>query len=195
MAVGKDTIRFLKRQIEGKMVQSESLHFFFPEVYLGIVFGLDDVTKAVDELECPSFEKIGLAQTIYEKGTRMFAILIKNGVEDLIAEFRKHEVLDAQLPLSEARAKQIVGEIGVSLVREYQRQFLPYKFPRNMRDFHRHINDCERILPFVNEPEAVDSGGFGDIFRVTIFGSQQDLILDKVTSRLSFHALGDATQA
>jgi hypothetical protein len=186
MTAGKEIIRFLKRQIEGKMMQSENLQFFFPKVYLDIVFTPDDVSKAVNELQCSIFEKIDLAHTILEKGVRMFAILIKNGEEDLIAEFRKHELLDAQLPLSETQAKQVAGDFDISFAREYQRQFLPYKFPGDMRNFHRHINDKKRILPFVDEPKAVDSGGFDDIFRVTIFDSQQKLILDKVFSSYPF---------
>ena len=191
MAARKETLRFLKRQIEGKMVRSESLQSFFPEMYLNVMFTLDDIRKAVDELGCPIVEKIGLAQTIHEKGTRVFAILIKNGEEDLITEFRKHEVLDTQLPLGEALAKRIAGDFGISFARDYQRQFLPYRFPRDMRDYHRHIKNSERILPFVGEPENVAKGGFGDIFKVAIFHSQQEFVPDKVTHihQFSFSAM------
>ena len=192
MAAKKETIKLLKRQIESKMVQSESLHLFLPEMYLSAIFTLDDIRQAVNELECPIIEKTGLAQTIYEKGTRMFAILIKNGEEDLITEFRKHEVMDAQLPLSEVLAKRIAGDFGVSLAQNLQRQFLPYKFPQDMRDYHRHINESERILPFIGKLEAIANGGFGDIFKITIFQSQQEFVLDKVISRLSLFVLGNA---
>ncbi|KAI4169214.1 MAG: hypothetical protein LQ343_005876 [Gyalolechia ehrenbergii] len=109
----------------------------------------------------------------------MFAILIKNGEEDLITEFRKHEVLDAQLPLSQAKAEQIAGDFGIAFAQDYQRQFLPYKFPRDMRAYYRDINHNERILPFVGKPEHVASGGFGDISRVMIFNSQQEFVQDK----------------
>ena len=195
MAARKETIRFLKRQIEGKMVQSESLHSFFPELFLEVIFNLDDVRKAVDELECPVIEKTGLAHTIHKKGTRVFAILIKNGEEDLITEFRKNEVLDAQLPLSEAVAKQIAGDFGISFARDYQRQFLPYKFSRDMRDYHRRINNSERILPFVGEPAFIAEGGFGDISKVMIFNSQQEFVLNEVRSRPSLFVIGIAIQA
>ncbi len=190
MAVRKESIKFLKRQIDDKMVQSESLHRFFPEIYLNVIFTLDDIRRAVDELACPTVEKTGLAQTIHDKGIRMFAILIKNGEEDLITKFRKHEVLDAQLPLSEDRAKSIAGDFGISFAQTYQREFLPYKFPRDMRDYHRHINNSERILPFIGEPENFMRGGFGDISRVTILHSQQEFVLDKVYSHLPPFVLG-----
>lgn len=105
-------------------------------------------------------------------------ILFKNGEEDLITEFRKNEVLDAQLPLSGAVAKQIAGDFGIYFTRDYQRQFLPYKYLRDMRDYYRCINNSERILPFVSEPEFIAEGGFGDIFKVMIFNSQQEFVLN-----------------
>lgn len=191
MTAEKETVRLLKRQIEGKMVQSEFRHSFFPDLYLEVIFTPNDVQKAVDELDCPVVDKVGLAQTIIRKGIRMFAILIKNGEEDLIAEFRKHEVLDAQLPLSESQAKQIAGDFGIPFARDYQRQFRPYRFPRDMSEHHRRINDSDTILPFVGEPGSVTSGGFGDISRMSIFPSQQEFVLDKVCLRLLPFLLGD----
>lgn len=55
-----------------------------------------------------------------------------------------------------------------------------------MRDYHRYINEAERILPFVGEPLLIASGGFGNISKVTIFASQQDLVLDKVNLHAVF---------
>lgn len=183
MAARKGTIRLLKRQIESNMIQSESRNYFFPELYLSIVLTLDNIEKAVDELDCSVVEKIGLAQAIHKGGIRVFAILIKNGEEDLITEFRKHEVLDAQLPLGKVKAKQIAGDFGISFAEDYQRQFLSYKFSRDMSDNYRNINESEKILSFVGEPKNVARGGFGDIFKVEIFYSQQEFVLDKVISR------------
>lgn len=195
MAARKETIRLLKRQIESNMIESECRHSFFPELCLSVVFTLDNIEKAVDELDCPVVEKVGLAQAIHKGGIRVFAILIKNGEEDLITKFRKHEVLDSQLPLGMAKAEQIAGGFGVSFAQHYQRQFLPYKFPRDMRQNYRDINVHERILPFVGESESIASGGFGDIFKVTIFDSQQDFVLDKVIPRLSLSVLRNAIYA
>lgn len=94
MAAGKKIIKFLKRQIENKMMQSKNFQFFFPKMYFDIVFTLNNVIKAVDKLQCLIFEKIDLIKTIFEEGIRMFAILIKNEEEDLIAEFCQHNLLD-----------------------------------------------------------------------------------------------------
>lgn len=64
-----------------------------------------------------------------------------------------------------------------------------------MRQNHRDINVHERILPFVGESESIASGGFGDIFKVTIFDSQQEFVIDKVIPRLSLSVLRNAIYA
>lgn len=88
----------------------------------------------------------------------------------MITKFRKYEVLDSQLPLSEALSKRIAGDFGIPFARDHRQHFLPYTFLRDMRDYHRHSSDSERVLPFIGEPEFVVSGGFGDLSKVTIFG-------------------------
>lgn len=187
MAVEKGTIQFLKQQIESKMVQSECGRYFLPESYLSIVFSFKDIEKAVSELGCAVHDRLGLAKKIYEEGTRVFAILIKNGQEDSIVAFREHDLLDARLPLSEAVVTRISNQFGTAFAREQQWQFLPYKFRRHMRDYHRHISDSEWILPFVGENEIVGSGGFGDVFKVNISSSQQDFVVNEVrTFRYGF---------
>jgi hypothetical protein len=181
MAVGKATTKFLKRLIESHMVCSESGRYFLPKSYLSLIFNLEEIEKAVDEVGCPIDEKIGLAQEIYNHGARIFATLIKNGEEDLITEFRKHEVLNTDSPLDENLAKRIAGEFGVSFGREYQWQFLPYNFRQNMRDSCKNISHNGMIHPFVGEPEVVASGGFGEITKVKIFPSQQEFVPNKVS--------------
>lgn len=138
----------------------------------------------MNELDCSIVEKIGLAQTIHKRDIRVFAILIKNEEKNLIIKFRKHQVLDAQLFFGKAKAKQIVDDFGVSFAKDYQRQFLPYKFSRDMRDNYKNINESERILSFVDELKNVARGEFGDIFKVKISHSQQEFVLDKIISRL-----------
>ena len=185
MATEKGTIQFLKRQIESKMVLSQCGRYFLPETYLSIVFNFKDIEKAVSELGCAAHDRLGLAKKIYEEGTRVFAILIKNGQEDSIIAFREHDVLDARLPLNEAVATRILKQLGTAFAREQQWQFLPYKFRRHMRDYHRHISDSEWILPFVGEDEIMGSGGFGDVSKVNVFPSQQEFIVNEVRTLLS----------
>ncbi|KAL8678041.1 MAG: hypothetical protein Q9186_005572 [Xanthomendoza sp. 1 TL-2023] len=180
MAAAKGTtIRFLKRQLESKMVKSESGRYFLPEAYLNVIFTLEDIEKAVDELDCPAHHRLGLAKRIYEGGRRIFAILIKNGEENSIVAFREHDVLDARLPLNEALATWVLDQVGPAFAREYQWQFLPYKFLRHMRDYHRDMSDGEWILPFVGDHKVVASGGFGDVSQVNVFPSQQDFTRNK----------------
>ena len=180
MAVEKETIQFLKRQIESKMVLSECGRYFLPDSYLNIVFNFKDIEKAVSELGCAVHDRLGLAKKIHEEGTRVFAILIKIGQEDSIVAFREHDLLDARLPLNEAVVTRISNQFGTAFAREQQWQFLPYKFRRHMRDYHRHISDTEWILPFVGENEVVGSGGFGDVCKVNISPSQQEFVVNEV---------------
>ena len=181
MVAGKPTIQYLKRQIESRMVRAESGRHFLPRSYLDLIFTIKDIEGAIDELKCPIDEKFGLAQEIHDQGCWIFAALIKNGEEDLITRFRKHEMLVSESPLAEDQAKRIMGEFGVAFAREHQWQFLPYMFRRNMRDCSRDISYDEMILPFIGDSEAIASGGFGDISSVEIFPSQQDFVLDKVS--------------
>ncbi|KAL2038546.1 hypothetical protein N7G274_008593 [Stereocaulon virgatum] len=175
----KGIIRSLKRQIESKMILSESGRYFLPASYLSLIFTLNEVEKAVAELDCAAHDRLGLAKKIYDEGIRTFAILVKNGEEDSIIAFREHDVLDARLPLDEALATRILNQLGTAFAREYQWQFLPYKFRRHMRDHHVHISDREWILPFIGEYEVVASGGFGDVFKMQVFPSQQEFFLSE----------------
>lgn len=181
MMAGKRTIKSLKRRIEGCMEKSESGRYFLPKLHLSHIFTLDEIEEAVDELSCPIEEKIGLAQEIYHQGARVFAILIKNGEEDLITQFRKHCMLKIESPLDVTLAGQVAGDFGSAFAQEYQWQFLPYEFGRNMRDHCRTITYDKMILPFVGDTEVIASGGFGDITRVKIHPSQHEFTLDKVS--------------
>jgi hypothetical protein len=180
MASGKETIRFLKRQNETKMVLSESGRYFLPGSYLRVIFTLEDLKKAVDELEVAPYERLGLARKIYDESTKIFAILIKNGEEDWIVQFRNNNMLDARLPLDEDSAERIAPGFGTSFAREYQWQFLPFQFRRDMRD-HVRIIESKEILPFIGKSKLVASGGFGDIYKMNIFPSQQEFVSSEVT--------------
>ena len=180
MAAEKASINFLKRQIESYMVRSESGRYFLPRQYIGLIFTLDKIEKAVGELDCPIDEKIGLSREIYERGARVFATLIKNGEENLITRFRKYEVLGHESPLDEVLARRIMGDFGVAFAREYQWQFLPYIFRRNMRDYHRDIHEA-MILPFIGEPDVIASGAFGDVSQMEISPFQQEFVPNSVS--------------
>lgn len=178
----RETIKFLKRQIESQMVLSESGHYFLPESNFNLIFTLENIEKAVHELDCAVLDRIGLAKKIYKEGTRTFAIMIKNGEQDAIVSFRNREILDFRLPFSEELAVELIDSFGNALAREHQWQFLPYKFRRDMRDSFIKISDSGRILSFVGESEFVASGGFGDISQVKIPHSQQEFSHTEVRS-------------
>ena len=175
MSSSKDTTRLLKRQIESNMVLSESGRHFLPEFSLERIFTIDNIERAVRELKCAAYERIGLAQKIFGEAIRVFAILIKCGEEQSIISFREHGVLDNSLPLSQECATQVLGDFGSTFALEYQWQFLPFKFRKEMSEFPTSIND-KRILPFLDTSESVSSIGFGDVSKVKIFPLLQEFV-------------------
>jgi hypothetical protein len=165
------TVKELHSQIERKRVKSSSGQWFIPQATVRNIFSPDIIKDAVAELTCAPQDRLGLVDDIHRRGTITFAILVWMGRADSIVRFRTCECLDNQLPLlSEARAQEVSPEFGLSFVREYQWQFLPYTFEENMH--YREIPD-EVILPFVRE-EHVTDGGFGKISKLWIPFSMQN---------------------
>ena len=174
MLTAKDTIRSLKRQIEGKMISSDSGRFFLPDFYLRTILTFEKIKDAVGELQCATYERIDLAKKIDIEAIRIFAILIKCGEQDSIISFREHDISDTSLPLSADLATQIMGQFGISFANEYQWQFLPFKFRKGMSDYPAHIDD-RRILPFLSS-SVVSSGSFGDVSMVNVFPLLQEFV-------------------
>ena len=161
------------------MVQSLSQHYFLPNTSLDRILTLSTVEGLVEELDCTADERIALSGQVYHEGRRIFAMLILMGEEASIVAFRNHNALDHRLPLGEAYAKEITPDFGISLAREFQWKILPFHFTADMWQHHWEV-EKERILPFV-ESEDIAAGGFGDIYKVTIWPSQQDFFPKEVT--------------
>lgn len=161
----------LRRQIEGSLVTSILNQRFLPTDKLDEIFNLPAITGAIQELNCGPHERINLADTIHKNGKRLFAMLTYNRFENYIIEFRKHGVLDRQLPLSEERAEEVMGSgDGRRLSLDFQWMFLPYIFPENLSESHVRI-DKQCILPFTSEHQ-IGTGAFGVIDKVCIPPSQ-----------------------
>jgi hypothetical protein len=179
MASERVCIRSLRTQMHNNMVCSESGHHFLPNISIATIFTLPAIEKAILELKCRPDERIGLAKKIHHKGKKIFAILILMSEEDYIVQFRNWSALDDRLPLSKYDAQKIAGEAGSCLADEYQWKLLPEAFPLNMWEHHLEFVK-ETILPFVDEPEHVATGGFGEISKVKILASQQALCTQEV---------------
>lgn len=162
----------LREKIEVNLVPSISERRFFPIDNFCEIFTLDAIKASVQELQCETQDRINLANTIYHTNKALFAMLVEMGQEDLIVAFRKHGVLDSQLPLDLARAQEIAGFfIGRRLVSEVQWKFLPFVFPEHMWQSRRHIED-PRILPFIS-CDRIGFGAFGDVDKIGIYPCQQ----------------------
>ncbi len=165
-------IEGLYSQIESHRVRSVSGKFFIQQSKVREIF-TPVIARAVDELICDAHERVGLAKKIKQEGTTTFAILVWMRRADSIVRFRNHECLDDKLPLHEERACEIAPEFGLSFAREYQWQFLPYFFKRDMCDYHREINEVGMIFPFV-KVEHIAEGGFGEVSKLMISTSLQE---------------------
>jgi hypothetical protein len=140
---------------------------------LSEIFTLPTIKGAVQELTCGPDDRIQLVETIYKNGKRLFAMLIYNGWQDRIIDFRKHRILDSELPLSEESAQEITGRaIGHRLAVEVQWMFLPYVFPEGMWECHLQV-DRRVILPFVRD-EQIGTGAFGDVDKISVLPCQQN---------------------
>lgn len=163
----------LREKIEVNLVTSISERRFLPIDKFREIFTLHAVKDAVQELNCKPEDRLYLASTIHHNGTALFAMLIDIWQEDLIVDFRKHRVLDDQLPLDKARAHEIVGPvIAHRLVSEVQWKFLPFVFPERMWECRLHIAD-PMILPFLS-CEQIGFGAFGEVEKIGISPSQQN---------------------
>ncbi|KAK2603130.1 hypothetical protein N8I77_009610 [Diaporthe amygdali] len=161
----------LRKQIEDNLFTSILSQRFLPTDKLDEIFTLHAIQGAIRELTCGPHELINLADTIHKDGKRVFAMLTYNRFENYITKFRKHGALDRQLPLSKARAEEIMGsEDGRRLALDFQWMFLPYVFPEDMSERHLRI-DSQYILPFTSEHQ-IGTGAFAVIDKVYIPPSQ-----------------------
>lgn len=167
--------------MDNNRVRSSSGHYFLPPSSLPLIFTDHAIAQAVDELQCEPDEKIGLARHIGEKATVTFAILVWMKVEKLIVNFRNHGVVDASLPLDPDRARRISTPFGETFAREFQWQFIPYVFPKDMASHHKEFQS-QIILPFVDEPKELAVGGFSYVAETNIHPSMQNFYAQKVRS-------------
>ncbi|PCH07914.1 Hypothetical protein PENO1_009170 [Penicillium occitanis (nom. inval.)] len=165
-------------QMDNNRVRSSSGHYFLPPGSLPLIFTDHAIAQAVDELQCEPDEKIGLAQHIGEKATVTFAILVWMKVEKLIVNFRNHGVVDASLPLDPDRARRISTPFGETFAREFQWQFIPYVFPKDMASHHKEFQS-QIILPFVDEPKELAVGGFSYVTETNIHPAMQNFYAQK----------------
>lgn len=169
------SIGALRKQIEDNLVTSTLNQRFLPADRLDAIFSLDAIKGAVRELSCGPHELINLADKIHKDGKAVFAMLTYNRFENYIVEFRKHGVLDRQLPLREDQAQEIAGpEDGRRLALDFQWMFLPYVFPEDMSESHFQISK-QYILPFIDE-HRIATGAFGVVDMVHIPPSQHKFL-------------------
>lgn len=181
----KASIEGLYDEIARNRVRSESGRYFIQPSKVREIFTPAKIDHAVAKHIRDAHERVGLAKKIQQEGTILFAILVWMKEVDSIVSFRNHECFDDKLPVDEARALEIVPTFGRAFAREYQWQFLPYLFKRDMCDYHRRIDQVGMIFPFIGNVEPVAEGGFGTISKLTIPTSLQEFFHSEVRGGIS----------
>ncbi|XXH02715.1 hypothetical protein Hte_009100 [Hypoxylon texense] len=167
----KANTRSLRRQLKSSRVLSESGEYFLPDVSITSILTLTEVEEAILEIHCEPEDRVGLAYWTFYEGKKVFAILILMSEEDHIVKFRNHGFLDTSLPLTDQDAEMIAGDVGISFADE-QWEVLSETFRPKMWENHQEFG-LKRILPFVDRPEQVGEGGYGEVAKVKILASQQ----------------------
>jgi hypothetical protein len=173
----RPTVEWLHGQIERAKERSICGRYFIRPCRVWDIFTPAAIELAVAEVHCDAYDKIGLAKKIELEGILVFAVLVCMRREDHIVAFRNHDCLT--LPIPEAKALLIAPELGLPFAREYQWQFIPYVFKRDMSEHHYEIDELGIILPFIEEKNR-GNGGYGEVSEVTIPASLQEFFSSTV---------------
>jgi hypothetical protein len=177
----------LYARLEKARIKSESTKYFIPPDSVKEILTRPNIERCVAENIPIANERIGLSEKIEEDGVTVFAILLWMRRVSSIIRFRSHDCLDNRLPLDEGRAVEVVPGFGLTFAQEIQWQFLPYRFKKDMCNYHQTLQTC-RILPFVQRND-VKEGHFGEVCRVQVVTGLQEFIESKVCeiSRFRFN--------
>jgi hypothetical protein len=173
------SLEYLYSQIEHARVRSTSNRYFIQPSKVREIFNPQLIGSALAEIDCQDYDRIRLLEQIQHDGIITFAILVWMRRADFIVKFRNSDHLDSKLPIDERRAEDIASEVGLSFAREYQWEFLPYVFRKDMSDNHRKIYDLCLIFPFVDEND-LGEGGYGQISRLTLPSNMQEFFTNVV---------------
>ena len=166
------TLSQIRAEIDSHLQKSASEHFFIDPKDIHSILTRDVILHAILECSFPIHLHAHLADEIFQRGVKVFAILIHIGKPDSMTKFLERNDLDARLPFSQEQLSDILQGDGKLFLRS-QWDFLPHIF---QRDHHQHIPDSH-VLPFLIEKTLDElEGGFGAISEVTIASSMQALI-------------------
>ncbi len=166
-------IQKLRRQVE------EGSKSFVPHQKLFDLLSKDVIQSVLEERDIvPWYNLESIVDRIFSGARRIFAILVVlRGQENEILRFLEHESfqkspLDHRLPFSDRELERIVPEIAIEFY-EKQWEFTAPVFTRSVD--HRHLQ-ASIVLPFL-EDKKIGEGGFGEVFKITLDPTHQDLSL------------------
>lgn len=170
----------IRIKIDSHLQRSSSGRFFIDPRDLRSILTHNIIIDAVSECSIPIHLHAPFATQIFQKGMKVFAILVHIQQPNAVIHFLERDELDARLPFSQELLSDILREDGKIFFRS-QWDFIPHIFRRG---HHQHIPKSY-ILPFLAEkPRDELEGGFGAISEITIASSMQALVTDQVRSTL-----------
>ena len=172
------TLSQIRTQTDSHLQKSASEQLFIDPKDLRSILTHNVILGAILECSFPLYLHAHLANEIFRRGIKVFAILIHIRKPDTMTRFLERNELDARLPFSQEQLSDMLHEDGKLFLR-CQWDFLPHIF---QRDHHQHIPDSY-VLPFLMDKNLDGlEGGFGNISEIKIASSMQALITDHVRS-------------
>jgi hypothetical protein len=146
--------------------------YFFPTVALVNALTPSRVLKVIaDNERVKEHERNLLVSLILEKIPKIFSILLFDGNQDYFLDFLYRQEFDSRLPFADQSLQHLKAAIRQDFM-ERQWEFVPALLKKD--ELHRNLRDHE-ILPYLKD-EYLGSGGFGQVYKVTVCGSHQGLL-------------------
>jgi len=157
--------------------------YFFPTFALVNALTPPRVLKVIaDNERVKEHERNLLVSLILERIPKIFSILLYDGNQDYFLDFLHRQEFDSRLPFTDEKSLQSLKAAIREKFMDRQWEFIPALLKKN--ELHRNLRDRE-ILPYLKD-EHLGSGGFGQVYKVTVCGSHQGL-MDRDDKEVRLH--------
>lgn len=168
----------LQQRLEALRRRNIESRYFIADSDLFTVVEEESIQVSMGKCSFENYERREFEEAVKSGGKKVFAILTLIGKPELIAPFIRNDQLqnhhlDQRLPYSYAELLNIIPQSATKFC-EMQWELLPPLFSKHKT--HRVFHD-DTILPFVNQ-EWFASGGFGEIYEMSLEARHQELFQD-----------------
>lgn len=168
-------MRATRQSLKQALVKTTDTKYFLPEDCLNSILTEATITECIDQADIDRVRRRSCKEAVLHGGKKVLALLIMLERVDLILNFVETDQasrtahLDSRLPLEQETLRRMLADDDIAIIdiQRYQWEVLaPYfREDRVHRVFRQEI-----IMPFVHS-KWIGSGGFGDVFEVTLPGT------------------------